>query len=59
MSEEARLTTKQPKAMPILLAAKSYEAGCRKAGISEATSYALMQDEGFAADEADLGRGGL
>lgn len=50
MSEKAKLTTKQLKAMPILLAAKSYEKGCKAAGISKATSYAWMQDESFAAE---------
>jgi len=50
VSEKAKLITKQAKAIPILLAAKSYEQGCKKAGISKATFYAWMQDEGFAAE---------
>lgn len=50
MSEEAKLTTKQLKALPLLLGAKSYEAGCKKARISKTTFYAWMQDESFAAE---------
>jgi len=50
VSEETKLTTKQLRAIPILLAAKSYEKGCKAAGISKATFYAWMQDEGFAAE---------
>jgi hypothetical protein len=50
VSEKAKLTTKQLKAIPILLAAKSYEQGCKAAKISKATFYAWMQDEGFAAE---------
>ena len=50
MPEEAKLTTKQAKAIPILLAAKSYEAGCKAARISKATFYSWMQDAGFATE---------
>jgi len=50
VSEETKLTTKQLKAIPILLAAKSYEQGCKAAKISKATFYAWMQGEGFAAE---------
>ena len=48
MSKELRLTTKQAKAIPILLSAKSYEQGCKKAKISKTTLYTWMQDEDFA-----------
>jgi hypothetical protein len=50
MTEEAKLTTKQAKAIPILLSARSYEQGCRAARISKTTFYTWMQDEGFAAE---------
>jgi len=50
MTEEGKLTTKQAKVIPILLSAKSYEQGCKKAKISKTTFYAWMQDEGFAAE---------
>jgi len=50
MAEQAKLTTKQAKAMPILLAAKSYEEGCKKARVAKSTFYAWMQDERFAAE---------
>jgi len=50
MSEKAKLTTKQAKAIPVLLAARSYEAGCKKAKVSKTTFYTWMQDEGFAAE---------
>ena len=50
MTEKAKLTTRQVKAIPILLAARSYEAGCKKARIAKSTFYAWMQDEAFAAE---------
>ena len=50
MAEEAKLTAKQAKAIPILLAAKSYEKGCKSARISKTTFYKWLQDEGFAAE---------
>lgn len=50
MSEEAKLTTKQIKAIPKLLAAKNYEKGCKSARISKTTFYKWMQDEDFAAE---------
>ena len=46
--EKKKLTTKQVKAIPILLSAKSYEQGCKKAKISKTTFYTWMQDEDFA-----------
>lgn len=48
--EEAKLTAKQTKSIPILLAAKSYEKGCKSARISKTTFYKWMQDEDFAAE---------
>ena len=50
MAEETKLTTKQAKTIPILLAAKNYEKGCKSARISKTTFYKWMQDEGFAAE---------
>ena len=50
MAEETELTTKQAKTIPILLAAKTYEKGCKSARISKTTFYKWMQDEGFAAE---------
>ncbi|MHC4432282.1 MAG: phBC6A51 family helix-turn-helix protein, partial [Planctomycetota bacterium] len=50
MPQETKLTTKQAKTIPILLAAKSYEKGCKSARISRTTFYKWMQDEGFAAE---------
>jgi hypothetical protein len=50
MTEETKLTTKQAKTIPILLAAKTHEKGCKSARISKTTFYKWMQDEGFAAE---------
>ncbi|MBN2317285.1 MAG: hypothetical protein JXM79_25395 [Sedimentisphaerales bacterium] len=50
MSKELILTTKQTKAIPILLASKSYEEGCKKARVSKTTFYTWMQDEAFFAE---------
>jgi hypothetical protein len=50
MTEEAKLTTKQVKAIPILLAAPNYEKGYKMARISKTTFYAWLQDEAFAAE---------
>ena len=50
MAERAKLTTKQAKAIPVLLAAANYEKGCKTARISKTTFYAWLQDEGFAAE---------
>jgi len=50
MTEEAKLTTKQTMAIPVLLAAKNYEEGCKSAKISKTTFYTWMQDEDFAAE---------
>jgi hypothetical protein len=50
MTEESKLTTKQAKAIPVLLAAPSYEKGCKKARISKTTFYNWMQDETFVAE---------
>jgi hypothetical protein len=50
MSEETKLTTKQTKTIPILLAAKNYEKGCKSARISKTTFYKWMQGEGFAGE---------
>ena len=56
MAQETKLTTKQAKTIPVLLAAKNYEKGCKSARISKTTFYKWMQDEGFAA-EFDRQRG--
>jgi hypothetical protein len=50
MAKDAKLTTKQIKAIPILLAAHSYEEGCKKARISKSTLYSWMQEEDFSAE---------
>lgn len=50
MAEQTKLTTKQAKAILILLAAKTYEEGCKSAQVSKATFYSWMQDETFAAE---------
>lgn len=50
MAEKAKLTTRQTKAIPVLLAARSYEEGCKKARVSKTTFYTWMQDEAFAAE---------
>lgn len=50
MEDKGKLTTKQAKAIPVLLAAKSYEKGCKAAKISKATFYKWMQEESFATE---------
>jgi hypothetical protein len=50
MTEEAKLSTKQAKAIPIVLAAKTYEEGCKSAQVSKTTFYNWLQDETFAAE---------
>ncbi len=47
MKEAVELTTKQAKAIPVILAAKTYEDGCKDAKVSKSTFYAWMQDEAF------------
>ena len=47
MTEETNLTTKQAKAIPILLSAKNYEQGCKKAKISKTTLYAWLKEPEF------------
>jgi hypothetical protein len=47
VSEKPKLTSKQMRAIPILLAAKSYEKGCKAARISKTTFYSWLQDEAF------------
>ena len=50
MAEETKLTTKQTRAIPIILAARSYEAGCKAARIAKSTFYAWLGDEAFRAE---------
>lgn len=50
MPEETKLTTRQVKAIPVLLAARSYEEGCKKARVAKSTFYTWMQDGDFAAE---------
>ena len=50
MTEKAKLTTKQAKAIPIVLAAKNYEEGCKSAQVSKTTFYSWLQDETFATE---------
>jgi hypothetical protein len=47
MAEKTKLTTKQTRAIPILLGARTYGAGCKAARISKATFYGWMGDEAF------------
>jgi Helix-turn-helix of insertion element transposase len=49
MADET-LTTKQLKAIPKILAARTYEDGCKAANISKTTFYTWMQDEAFKAE---------
>ena len=42
-----RLTTRQKYSIPLILAARSIEEGCRMAGIAKRTWYNWMHDEGF------------
>ena len=44
------LTTKQLKAIPIILAARTYEEGCKAAEVNKTTFYAWMQNETFKAE---------
>jgi len=44
-----RLSTRQKYTIPLVLAAKSIEEGCRTAGIAKRTGYNWMHDEGFKA----------
>src|SRR5271157_4653715 len=41
------LTNRQKYSIPLILAAKSIEEGCRIAGIAKRTWYNWMRDEGF------------
>jgi len=50
MVRSKRLTTKQAKAIPRILDAKTREEGCRAAGISRACFYKWMEDEAFRAE---------
>ena len=45
-----RLTTKQLKAVPKILAARTYEEGCKTAKISKTTFYDWIQNETFKAE---------
>lgn len=47
MAEETKLTTKQSKAIPVMLGARSYEEGCKAAKISKTTFYDWMRDDAF------------
>ncbi len=50
MADDKKLSTKQLKAIPKILAARTYDEGCKAAGISKATFYTWMQDEAFKAE---------
>ena len=47
MTEEAKLTARQAKAIPALLAAPSYDKGCKKARISRTTLYTWLKEPVF------------
>ena len=44
---EKPLSRKQREAIPHLLGARSYEAGCKKAGLSKGTFYRWLKEEAF------------
>jgi hypothetical protein len=46
-SASVSLTRKQRRAIPLILAEKSIEAGCRSAGIAKQTFYNWLMDETF------------
>ena len=46
-SNLSRLTNRQKYSIPLMLAARSIEEGCRMAGIAKQTWYNWMRDEGF------------
>ena len=48
--ESVRLTTRQRRAIPLVLAAKNIEEGCRAAKITAVTWYAWLKNEGFKAE---------
>ncbi len=50
MAQDTKLTTKQVKAIPVVVAASSYDKGCKTAKISRTTLHSWMQDETFAAE---------
>jgi hypothetical protein len=50
MADDKKFSTKQLKAIPKILAARTYDEGCKAAGISKATFYTWMQDEAFKAE---------
>ena len=45
--ESIKLTARQRRAIPLVLAAKSIEEGCRAATITPVTWYAWLKNEGF------------
>jgi len=45
--ESIKLTARQRRAIPLVLAAKSIEEGCRLARITPVTWYAWLKNEGF------------
>jgi len=47
--ESIKLTARQRRAIPLVLAAKSIEEGCRLARITPVTWYAWLKNEGFKA----------
>jgi hypothetical protein len=50
MAGDGKLTTKQLKAIPKILAARTCEQGCKAAGVSKTCFYDWMQDETFRAE---------
>ena len=44
---EKALSRKQREAIPHLVGARSYEAGCKKAGLAKGTLYKWLRDETF------------
>ncbi len=46
-SNSVKLTARKKHAIPLVMAARSIEEGCRTAGITRQTWYNWMKDEGF------------
>ena len=49
-TEQSELSAKQVKAIPRILAERTYEQGCKAAGISRATFYGWLREAPFRAE---------
>jgi hypothetical protein len=60
MAKQGKLSDRQLKAIPKILAGRTYQEGCKAAEVSRATFYGWLQDEAFKAEfERPGSRGGL